>query len=275
MSPISIPGKVTLQKEFIPQSFMYLNPDTFGLWSPSQISTELWLDAADESTITKSGGGVSQWDDKSGNNYHVSQATAADQPTVSTDAGNASILFDGTSDYLRHNVSGTITYPSSTFIVCRNTDAANAGHVFSVNDSSQSDRYFTLTQRDTSGQKLFYQSRLPFNSPFISAASSFNTEIIGAVSNASNDHELFSNGASVGTDTNTWPAPSYDNITVGRLRYQNTAQYFIGHVHEIIWIRQSLNLTTRQKIEGYLAHKWGLTANLPSDHPYKLVGPTP
>ena len=25
----------------------------------------------------------------------------------------------------------------------------------------------------------------------------------------------------------------------------------------------------RQKIEGYLAHKWGLTANLPSAHPFK------
>lgn len=244
-------------------------------WTPADIDTALWLDAADASTITESGGAVSQWDDKSGNNYHVSQATAADQPTVSTDAGNASILFDGTSDYLRHNVSGTITYPSSVFIVCRNTNTANAGHIFSVNDSSQSDRYFTLTQRNSSGQKLFYSIRVALNTPVILAASSFNTEIIGAVSNASNDHELFSNGASVGTDTNTWLVPNYNNITVGRLRYQASAQYFVGHVHEIIWIRQSLDLTTRQKIEGYLAHRWGFTANLPSDHPYKTAVPVP
>ena len=25
--------------------------------------------------------------------------------------------------------------------------------------------------------------------------------------------------------------------------------------------------------EGYLAHKWGLTANLPGDHPYKANEP--
>jgi hypothetical protein len=31
----------------------------------------------------------------------------------------------------------------------------------------------------------------------------------------------------------------------------------------------------RQKLEGYLAHKWGLGANLPVDHPYKTVGPKP
>jgi len=244
-------------------------------WTPAEITTALWLDAADASTITESGGAVSQWNDKSGNNRNVMQATAADRPVVSTDAGNASLLFDGTSEYLRHDVSGTITYPSSIFIVCRNTDTANAGHVFSVNDSSLSDRYYTLTQRENSGQKLFYQSRIAFNAPSIRVGSSFNTEIIEAVSNASNDNELFSNGTSVGTDTSEWPAPNYDNITIGRLRYQLSDQYFVGHVHEIIWIRQSLDLATRQRTEGYLAHKWGLTANLPADHPYKTAIPVP
>jgi hypothetical protein len=244
------------------------------VWNPSMITTALWLDAADASTITESGGAVSQWDDKSGNNYHVSQATAADQPTVSTDAGNASISFDGTSDYLRHDVSGTFTYPSSIFIVCRNTDTANAGHALSMNNSFVSDEYATLTQRNFSGQAILYNVR-DVSSSFISVFSTFGTEIVNAVSNASNNNELFSNGASVGTETSTWTTPSYDNISIGRLRYQVSGQYFVGHVHEIIWIRQSLDLTTRQKIEGYLAHKWGLTANLPSDHPYKLVGPTP
>ena len=29
----------------------------------------------------------------------------------------------------------------------------------------------------------------------------------------------------------------------------------------------------RQKLEGYLAHKWALTAKLPAGHPYKTVAP--
>jgi len=265
MSPISIPGKVTLAKELTWNET---------LWNPGMISTALWLDAADASTITESGGAVSQWDDKSGNNYHVSQATAADRPTVSTDAGNASLLFDGTSDYLRHDVSGTFNYPSSIFIVCRNTDTANIGHVLSINNSSASDEYATLTQRDSSGQVIRYIVR-DGSANLISASSAFGTEIIGGVSNASNDNELFSNGTSVGTDTANFPTPLYDNITIGRLRYQSTAQHFSGHIHEVIWITQTLTTATRQRIEGYLAHKWGLTANLPSNHPYKLVGPTP
>jgi hypothetical protein len=30
----------------------------------------------------------------------------------------------------------------------------------------------------------------------------------------------------------------------------------------------------RQRIEGYLAHKWGLVGSLPSGHPYKTAAPT-
>ena len=29
-----------------------------------------------------------------------------------------------------------------------------------------------------------------------------------------------------------------------------------------------------EKVEGYLAHKWGLTDNLPNNHPYKNKVPT-
>jgi hypothetical protein len=31
---------------------------------------------------------------------------------------------------------------------------------------------------------------------------------------------------------------------------------------------------TREKIEGYLAWKWGLEGNLPIGHPYKSAAPT-
>jgi len=65
---IYVPGKVTLAKEFTWNETV---------WNPSMIQTALWLDAADASTITESGGAVSQWDDKSGNNHHVIQATSA------------------------------------------------------------------------------------------------------------------------------------------------------------------------------------------------------
>lgn len=56
---------------------------------------EFWLDAEDISTLTLNDTTVSQWRDKSGNNRHVSQATASRQPTYSQSGNNgrASVEF--------------------------------------------------------------------------------------------------------------------------------------------------------------------------------------
>jgi len=43
---------------------------------------------------------------------------------------------------------------------------------------------------------------------------------------------------------------------------------------EVMIINGTVSATNRQKLEGYLANKWGLTANLPTGHPYKTVSPT-
>lgn len=49
-------------------------------WSPSSLSPNVWVDAADASTFTLDGSLVSEWRDKSGNNRHFSQSGAS-RPT--------------------------------------------------------------------------------------------------------------------------------------------------------------------------------------------------
>ena len=44
---------------------------------------------------------------------------------------------------------------------------------------------------------------------------------------------------------------------------------------EVVCLTAPASTDIRQRIEGYLAHKWGLTANLPSNHPYKVNPPAP
>ena len=43
---------------------------------------------------------------------------------------------------------------------------------------------------------------------------------------------------------------------------------------ELLVIRNSSNTTNRNLIEGYLAHKWGLTDKLPTNHPFKNILPS-
>ena len=81
------------------------------------------MDASDASTITHSNGSVSQWADKSGNAFHFTQTTAANQPTTGsvTIGGINAINFDG-SDRLLNNafsINGThtvfaVAYSNST-----------------------------------------------------------------------------------------------------------------------------------------------------------------
>ena len=49
----------------------------------------------------------------------------------------------------------------------------------------------------------------------------------------------------------------------------NASRRFIGDYAEHFTFDYTLSLEDRQKLEGYLAWKWGIQNNLPVDHPYK------
>ena len=79
------------------------------IFTPTQITGCLfWVDAADSTTITHSSGDVSQWDDKSGNGYHLTQSTAAYEPTYSSVAPYPYIEFDGNNQVLGNTDPGLI-----------------------------------------------------------------------------------------------------------------------------------------------------------------------
>jgi hypothetical protein len=48
----------------------------------------------------------------------------------------------------------------------------------------------------------------------------------------------------------------------------------IGSTCEIIAFDSTLAALDREKLEGYLAHKWGFAGSLPTDHPYKSAPPS-
>jgi hypothetical protein len=52
-----------------------------------------------------------------------------------------------------------------------------------------------------------------------------------------------------------------------------TGEFYDGNIGEIILIYSLSTSNERQVIEGYLAHKWGLSTILPSTHQYKNIAP--
>ena len=61
---------------------------------------------------------------------------------------------------------------------------------------------------------------------------------------------------------------SNSNLTIGHATGGAT-----GTVYEVLLYANDLPDYTIKRMEGYLAHKWGSAANLPSGHPFKSTAP--
>ena len=91
----------------------------------------------------------------------------------------------------------------------------------------------------------------------------------------SNQYEqTFKDGSSVTNFTISTTPGMATNLMVGaRLISGGLRGSFFGNICEIIVYTVALSTSQRQNIEGYLAQKWGLTANLQVGHPYKSTFP--
>ena len=242
-------------------------------WTPAELTTALWLDAADASTITLNGSTVSQWRDKSGNGRHVAQATATKQPTYTLAAQNSLnvLSFDGNNRSLFAS-SGVINIPQpfSRFVAGQFLVKANQS---------------ILIDSDTNNtQCLFYNGEVGTNWVVANGiAPTFKSYSYGTRDFLSHQHSHIVNDAQSywGIDGSSLTGPldggpgGQAGVRIGQVRTELSTSYaFNGRVFEIVLLSGVASETDRQKLEGYLAHKWGLTANLPSGHPYKLTPPT-
>ena len=82
------------------------------------------------------------------------------------------------------------------------------------------------------------------------------------------------NGTISNSGTVSSSATNLAPIGIG-MRIDNTVYQYLknGAIAEVIIASYAIQDVDRQRIEGYLAHKWGLTANLPINHPYKTNAP--
>jgi hypothetical protein len=254
-------------------------------WDPSLISTALWLDAADSSTVTTVSGGVSQWNDKSGNARHFSQSTTANRPTVNATAinGKPAIVFDGTNDSLAA-ASPVVPTTHSLFLLFVPTIENAPGTLLGQWAAAQAGRFVLTANQDDAGAaatgrlNAFNGSATNGNGTGgladdidISAAA---TLIESISTTGAESWKLLKNGTEWDSATITSVYQGV-NTAIGTTSASGNSNYFDGQVAEIVMTGSVLSITDRQKVEGYLAHKWGIAASLPSTHPYKTNAPAP
>ncbi len=242
-------------------------------WTPAALSggSALWLDAADASTITLNGSTVSQWADKSGNARHLAQPTATKQPvlTANQQNGRSGLVFDGSNDSLFVSSSLLdLPQPYTRFVVARFQTKTVKSVVF---DSETANIQGVLYNGETSSQWLVAAGFNPTFSSFAYGTADFLTHqhystVNGASSAASLDGGTLTAG-------NAGPS-GLPGVRIGNIRAETIGGYaYNGSVFEVLVLPTTLSTTDRQMVEGYLAHKWGLAANLPGGHPYKIFPP--
>jgi hypothetical protein len=248
-------------------------------WTPAHIKPQLWYDASDVSTITASEGRVSQWNDKSGYGMHLTASGNA-RPTTAGETinGRNVVIFDGVANVMvtaSNPFSPAITdagvfmvvnmkTPSNGILFGLSRDGANTSTRWQLQFHSPS-KIFYYDAGGTGGTKrLIYMPNPAFPDDKILLAGLYDSVTDKA-------HQLWMGGAMVagigyGNTVNT-----AGNVSLGGTDAPGSFDHCA--IAEFIAIKGTVSIATRRRIEGYLAHKWGLTADLPDDHLYKTVSP--
>jgi hypothetical protein len=223
----------------------------------------VWLDASDLNTISLNGNNVSAWNDKSGNNNHVSQATASLQPVngVNLLAGKNTINFDGTDFLVGSPVA--VTSDLTIFIALKdwlspvfNTIISNCGPgeseeancTYFINISSVTRKIDILWEYGSGNNEIVTTNNVVPTGPVLLIFSRNNSSKNANVRINITDDDLSYSNNPTGGETGLFYVGS--NII--------SSSHYIGDLAEIIMYDSLLSAANKTKVETYLKNKWGI-----------------
>ena len=246
---------------------------TTGTFVPTSVSgCQLWLDGADSSTITMATG-VSQWNDKSGNTYNLTQSTTGSQPTRT---GNY-VIFQS-NNYLnipQAAINNAAAF--SIFLVFNPISSLNwiiqkqADGIATQNMLSMS--YYWI--QNVGSTAYVYWTSTANQGPFANSGTALTLSTLQLLELTYDGTTLviYRNGTVLSSTAGAYSLPNYTtatNCTLGAW-IASGSPYNSGSTNfqlgELLHYNTFPSTTNRQSIEGYLAQKWGLTSSLPAGHP--------
>jgi hypothetical protein len=220
---------------------------------------QLWLDGKDQISMTITGTStVTQWRDKSGFNYNTTSAVGTPQLGVN------GITFDSSSYFNLAN--GCLPFNDTDFsmyIIVR-SPSGNAGLLTAGNG-------FYIAY-DVAGASLGFQGYNGGGTYMnVSVQSALAIYTITYSSSAGYNYRQYRNGTQSTNSSGTGPRNQTSSPNqLGTAAYPARGMI----VGEMLSFNGTHTTTQRQDVEGYLAWKWGLQTQLPSNHPYRNSVPT-
>ena len=265
-----------------------------GNWDPSDsVTTSFHIDAADTSSYSLSGSNVSSITDKAGNfsitvngtPTRVSSAlnslnvwdfsgssedfTTSDERAVTDGSGNHWAIGVFLADTIDDTQDSFYSFENNTVSAGSKRDyAVSAGNSSAFNGELDLDGLSSNRISSTIGNLQAFDSAVTLDA----------FHIVGTIFNKTgNQISTRVDGANAFTPVNDYDNAINQNQDV-RIMRNRANERLDGRVAEFFVVGAlpgtgGTDITEFQKAEGYLAHKWGLTGNLPSDHPFKNVSP--
>lgn len=254
-----------------------LMPISLRRFHPLDISgCQLWLDAADSTTLTLSGSNVTQWNDKSGNGYNAVSNVGTGTYNATGMNSRPSIEITPTGNMVVPIPAGTFSAGFAAFVVFQKTGANNTyDTVISRIMPNGTQAPFDMYSYDTNTTGRFTGN----------GSANLGSITSGSLARTTTPTIWFANvSPTLGTvwaESVNGTFTTY-NMTVNAGSYGDVASNFhigtradnvtkmTGRISEIIlYNRSNLTDAQRQQIEGYLAQRWGLGTSFLSSHPFQ------
>jgi len=211
---------------------------------PVETGLRLWLDASDASTVVNGAGGVQTWMDKSGNNFHATQANASQQPALNATAlnGRPAVRFDGADDGLVIDDGLSLGRPYTVFTVDQYYGTP-AGRTLQGRDANW------LTGK-WGGNNAYFAGSFVYNS-----AAALNVAAIGDAQGYGNSSAYSLNGIDVTQSPSATGVPGRLGLVGGGLHNEQGR----ADVAEVIVFDRALSFHERSQVGLYLREKYGQT----------------
>lgn len=270
----------------LPSTHLYksLNPSDLvstNNFLPTLISgCQLWLDAADKTSMTLSGSNVTAWTDKSPLATPFTLSNGSGGSTIRTTYAGLPVVQVSNSCFFNASYSYPLATRSIFFVMAETVHSDWRGLLSFANTVGQSDyntqNGYTITSTNTVGANVQFSQNggnggFAFNYNANNGVKDVPFQLYEDVT-SNTAVTLFVTGSNIySSNTSVAPLTSTGLTVGGRGGIPNTGALVIA---EVLIYNKALSTTERQQVESYLAWKWGLQASLPSDHTYKSAPPS-
>ena len=265
-------------------SLLGAQPSGATLWTPADVTTTAWYDASDASTVTLSGTDVTAWADKSGNGYTATQ-TGSFNPTYATALVNGLNSIEFGVDGSGARGYGFLDQQALGSAIC-GVKYAIIGHHARYNSQTQNQVVGAVSGGSVGNTNgvihLGYDNstRLRLGQfgndldDTIPAYSTTQDAVITGLNRVGGKLVSLNGGEYINTNTNTTDLKVGGNSGFALGRFSGNYYNFAGRINELVFFNFEVLDALYQKVEGYLAWKWGTNTLLPVTHPYYSAAPT-